>query len=154
MLITPETNGALQILAAAVTPVVMVSATAILISGVNSRYMAISDRMRSITHEYRDKDTSPERRSVLRRQLSIFTRRVELVSWAVRTLYLAAACFVSVALLISATSWRHMLVEVTLPLFFMGIVLIMIAICCQLLELHASNRTILLEVKDVLEEKG
>lgn len=153
MLITTETNGALQVLAAAVTPVVMISATAILISGVNSRYIAISDRMRAISHEYRDRNTSPQRRSVLKSQLSIFTRRIELVSWAVRTLYVAAACFVSIALLISATSWRQMLVEVTIPLFLLGIVLIMVAICCQLLELHASNRTILLEVKDIFEEK-
>ena len=36
----------LRVLAAAVTPVVLVSAAAILIGTVNSRYVAISDRMR------------------------------------------------------------------------------------------------------------
>ena len=37
----------LQVLTAAVTPVVLVSATAVLISGVNARYMSASDRIRS-----------------------------------------------------------------------------------------------------------
>jgi len=45
-----QNGDPLQVLAAAVTPVVMVSATAILISGVNSRYISISDRMRSLAH--------------------------------------------------------------------------------------------------------
>jgi hypothetical protein len=149
ILMVLQANDPLQVLAAAVTPVVMVSATAILISGVNSRYIAISDRMRALAHEYRDTGVSEERRALVRKQMMIFTRRIELVAWAVRMLYTATGCFVSVALLISATLWRQMLAEVTLPLFLAGIGLIMMAIVCQLLELQASNRTILLEVSEI-----
>jgi hypothetical protein len=139
----------LQVVAAAVTPVVMVSATAILISGVNSRYISISDRMRGLSHEFRDPAATEERRQIIRRQMVIFTQRVYLVSWAVRTCYVAAGCFVTVALLISATLWRSMLITATLPLFLTGIFLILVAIVFQLLELQASNRTIHLEVEDV-----
>jgi Protein of unknown function (DUF2721) len=143
-----QNSDPLGVLAAAVTPVVMVSATAILISGVNSRYISISDRMRSLAHEYRDAK-STERRAVIASQMTVFRRRVALVSWAVRTLYAATGCLVSIALLISATLWRQMLVWITLPLFLLAIFLIVVAIICELLELQASNRTISLETKDV-----
>jgi hypothetical protein len=146
-----QNSDPLGVLAAAVTPVVMVSATAILISGVNSRYISISDRMRSLAHEYRDANASTERRAIIRSQMIVFRRRVALVSWAVRTLYAATGCLVSIALLISATLWRQMLVWITLPLFLLAIFLIVVAIICQLLELQASNRTISLETKDVAE---
>jgi hypothetical protein len=83
MLMLVQNGDPLQVLAAAVTPVVMVSATAILISGVNSRYM------RSLAHEYRETNVSAERRAVIRSQMIVFRRRVALVSWTVRALYAA-----------------------------------------------------------------
>lgn len=153
MLIQAPTDGPLQIVAAAVTPVVMVSATAILISGVNSRYISISDRVRALMKEYRDMTVGDERRVVIRSELKIFERRVELISWAIRILYVAAACFVTVALLISATLWRDILIAATLPLFLSGIILIMVAIVFQLMELQASNRTIFLEMAEVRNYK-
>jgi hypothetical protein len=153
MLMLVQSGDPLQVLAAAVTPVVMVSATAILISGVNSRYISISDRMRSLAHEYRQTNVSAERHAVIRSQMIVFRRRVALVSWAVRVLYAATGCLMSIALLISATLWRQMLVWITLPLFLLAILLIVIAIVCQLLELQASNRTISLETKDVAEKQ-
>jgi hypothetical protein len=76
----------LSVVATAVTPVVMVSATAILVSGVNTRYIAISDRVRALAREYRDERISPERRRNIRRQMTIFRRRLHLVSWAARVL--------------------------------------------------------------------
>ena len=141
----------LQIVATAVTPVVMVSATAILAGGINSRYMSISDRVRSLSHEFRDPQTSEPRRSDIRKQMHIFVRRVLLVSWAIRMCYTAMACFVLMALDITATAFRQMLIYVTVPLFVVGIGFIITAIIFQLLELRASNNTILLELNDVLE---
>jgi len=99
----PTGNDPLQVLAAAVTPVVLVSATAILVSGVNSRYIS----------------------------------------------YASVGCFITVAMVISATLWKKPLEAVTLPLFTTGILMILAAIIFQLLELHLSNRTIALEVRDI-----
>jgi hypothetical protein len=146
-------NDPLQVLAAAVTPVVLVSATAILISGCNSRYISMSDRIRALTHEYRDRSSTERRRAVITRELPTFLRRIRLVAWAVRVLYAAVGCFVTDALLISFTLWRQMLIEATLPLFLLGIALIVIAVICQLLELQLSNRTITVEVSDVLSKR-
>lgn len=143
----------LAVLAAAVTPVVLVSATAILISGVNSRYIAIADRMRALTHEFREPGCTPVRRGMIAREMVGFLRRIRLVSWAERALYTSVACFVVVAMIISATSWRQTLIGATLPFFVLGIGLVLAAIVCQLLELQLSNQTIAIEVSDIADEK-
>jgi Protein of unknown function (DUF2721) len=141
----------LQIVATAVTPVVMVSATAILAGGVNSRYISISDRMRMLAGEFRNPQTTDLRRAVITKQISIFVRRIYLVAWSIRMCYIAMACFVLMALVITATAFRQMLIAVTVPMFILGISFVITAIVLQLLELRASYGTILLEVKDVLE---
>jgi hypothetical protein len=146
-------NDAMQVLTAAVTPVVLVSATAILISGINSRYIAISDRMRALAHEYRDPNCIEQRRSTISHEVLTFQYRIHLISWAVRALYMAVGAFITDALLISATLWRQMVAKATLPFFLFGILLMMLAIVCQLLELQSSNRTISLEISDIAETR-
>jgi hypothetical protein len=139
----------LQVVASAVTPVVLVSATAILISGVNSRHIAIADRIRSLTAEYRNAATNPARRAGIDRQLPIFHLRVQLASWSIRGLYLASACFITMALIISATLWRQMIAVATLPLFIGGIILVLFSIVCELWELQEANRTLFEEISDL-----
>ena len=128
----------------------MVSATAILISGTNARYISVSDRVRMLTREFRADGTSVERRSNIVMQMEIFHRRLHLVSWAARILYAAVGCFVAVALSISLSVTRPILVGATLWVFLIGLGLIALAIIMQLLELHQSNRTIDIESSDVL----
>jgi hypothetical protein len=142
-------NGSIEILTAAVTPVVLVSATAILISGINSRYISISDRLRSLAHEYREPSSEAARRVIIVREILMFEHRMRLMSWAVRALYSAVAAFTVDALIISATLWRQMLAAATVPLFLAGILLILFALSCQLFELRSSDRTIALEVSDI-----
>ncbi|MBV8551116.1 MAG: DUF2721 domain-containing protein [Acidobacteriaceae bacterium] len=144
-------NNAIEVLTAAVTPVVLVSATAILVSGMNTRYIAISDRMRALTREYRDPSSPDQRRVIISRELVTFERRIHLASWAVRALYTAVGAFILDVLIISATLWRQMLAAATLPLFLLGILLMIFAIVCQMLELQGANRTISLEIRDIAE---
>src|SRR2546421_5706165 len=122
----------LNVVATAVTPVVMVSATAILISGVNSRYIAISDRVRALAGEYRKESTALERCRTIRRQMIVFHRRLHLVSWAARVLYAAVGCFVTVSLLISMSVSKRILQGATLAMFLIGLTLIALAIVLQL----------------------
>lgn len=142
-------NDPMQVLAAAVTPVVLVSATAILISGVNARYIAIADKMRSLAQEFRSAATNPQRRTIIVAQMNTFLMRIRLVAWAERVLYAAVAAFILVALFISGTAWRQTLGSITLPLFALGISMLLAAIACQITELQLANRTITLEVSDV-----
>jgi TRAP-type C4-dicarboxylate transport system permease small subunit len=140
----------LKVVATAVTPVVMVSATAILISGVNTRYISISDRVRSLAREYREVNTPSNRRSTIRLEMVVFHRRLHLVSWAARVLYTAVGCFIAVALLISVSLSKPIPAGITLAAFLIGLILTAVAIILQLLELQQSNRTIDLESADVL----
>jgi hypothetical protein len=142
-------NNALEVLTAAVTPVVLVSATAILISGINSRYISIADRLRALAHEYREASVSETRRAAIVREIVAFEHRMHLISRAVRLLNGAVAAFIVDALIISATLWRDMLAVATLPLFLTGIILILVALTFQLLELHSSDRTITYELSDI-----
>jgi hypothetical protein len=142
----------LRIVTTAVTPVVMVSATAILLSGVNARYLAVSDRMRKLAGEYRDVALTPARRENIQRQMLVFERRMGLVSWSSRILYVAICCFIVVALLICLSTWRHMLTLVTLPIFSVGIAMVGTAVVLQLLEVQASRRTLSLEAAEVLRD--
>jgi hypothetical protein len=139
----------LQIVASAVTPVVLVSATAILIGGVNARHIAIADRIRSLTAEHRNSATTTKRRASILRQLPIFQRRIRLASWSIRGLYFASACFVTMALSISATLWRQMLAVATVPLFVLGIVLLLFSIICELWELQEANHSLFDEIADL-----
>jgi TRAP-type C4-dicarboxylate transport system permease small subunit len=140
----------LKVVATAVTPVVMVSATAILASGVNTRYISISDRVRALAREYREVNTPSNRRSTIRFEMVIFRRRLHLVSWAARVLYTAVGCFIAVALLISVSLSKPIPAGITLAAFLIGLILTAVAIILQLLELQQSNRTIDLESADVL----
>ncbi len=142
----------LRIVTTAVTPVVMVSATAILLSGVNARYLAVSDRIRNLAHEYRHEEMTPERRVNIQRQMIIFQRRMDLVSWSSRILYLAICCFIFVALLICLSTWRQMLTIVTLPIFGVGIAMVGTAVVLQFLEVQASHSTLSLEAEEVLRD--
>ena len=150
MQMVPTGEQQLQILAAAVTPVVLISAAAILISGVNARYIAIADRMRTLAREYREPGVDARRRKMIEQQMSTFWVRVRLVSWAERTLYFSVGCFTSVALMISAALGRDLLAAASLPVFTIGILLIAVAILLQLLELQFSNRTLRIETRDIM----
>ena len=146
-------NDPLRIVAAAVTPVVMVSATAILISGVNARHISISDRIRSLSREYRSGGLEVSRRRVIQREVVIFQRRLHLVSWATRMLYASVGCFILMALLISVSVVNARLQGVTLLIFLVGLVLIAVAIVLELVELQESNSTIELEAADVIADQ-
>jgi DNA-binding transcriptional regulator YbjK len=142
----------LNVVATAVTPVVMVSAIAVLISSVNGRYVSVADRVRSLAREYREPGTTPDRRENIRLQMMVFQRRLRLVSWATRVLYAAVGCFIAVALLISGSVSRQILSGAALVTFLVGLVLTASGIVLQLLELKHANRTIDLESADVLKD--
>ncbi|AXC10955.1 hypothetical protein ACPOL_1609 [Acidisarcina polymorpha] len=110
------------------------------------------DRIRTLAHEYRAGGLPEGRRENIQRQMLIFQRRMTLVSWSSRILYLAICCFVSVALLICLTTWRQMLSVVTLPIFGIGVALVGTAVILQFFEVQASYKTLALEASEVLRD--
>lgn len=136
----------LQVVTAAVTPVVMISATAILIGAVNSKHQGLSDRLRSLTAEVRHDATPEARRTNVRSQIVLFERRLRYVSIAHISLFCATACFISMVMVISFTVKLVTLVVATLPSFMAGVILLLVAVVVEIAELRLARETIALEI--------
>lgn len=147
---TPDTNaGLLQVITASVTPVVMISAAAVLILGINNKHQAMADRLRSLAAEHRSESTTLERRAHISGQVMLFRRRIALSSMAHRALYIAVCSFIVVMLLIFFGK-----TDGSLGLFALGIGLILVAVILELCELQLGNRTIELELTDLGQRRG
>jgi hypothetical protein len=131
-------------IAAAVTPVVMISANAILIGAISSKHQAMSDRLRILAAEWRSQDTSAVRRDSIRTQVELFSARIAWISRSHFLLYVATACFLAMVLAI-ALSFE----PITLPLLLAGVVLMLAAIFLELLDLRKARATIELESREV-----
>src|SRR5580658_4823635 len=110
-------------IAAAVTPVVMISANAILIGSISSKHQAMSDRLRSLAAEWRSPGTSAARRDSIRAQVQMFTVRIAWISRAHFLLYVATACFLAMVLAIALS-----LPMLSLPLLLGGVIVMLLAI--------------------------
>jgi len=141
----------LRVVTAAVTPVVMISASAILISGINSKHQSLSDRVRGLATEFRNANATAARKKNIVSQIRFFRRRLRFVAIAHVSLYCATACFVAMVMVISVTVKISTLVAATLPFFMAGVVLLMIAVGFEIRELRMSSETMALELKDVCE---
>src|SRR5580698_7734687 len=86
-------QGTMAAIAAAVTPVVMISANAILIGTISAKHQAMSDRLRSLTAEWRAPGTSVARRAAIGAQVRVFAGRIAWVSRAHVILYVATVFF-------------------------------------------------------------
>ncbi len=131
-------------IAAAVTPVVMISANAILIGSISSKHQAMSDRLRILTAEWRSPGTSAARRDSIRAQVRVFTMRIAWISQAHFLLYVATACFLAMVLGIALS-----LPLLSLPLLLGGVILMLLAILLELLDLRKARATMELESKDI-----
>jgi len=139
---------------AAVTPVVMISASAILISGINSKHQSLSDRVRGLAAEYGLAASTTVRKENIRKQIAFFRRRLRYVYTAHVSLYCATDCFVAMVMVISFMAKASALVSATLPFFMAGVVLILVAVGFEIRELRMSSQTMLLELFDIEGDAG
>lgn len=142
----PDTQAAV---AAAVTPVVMISANAILIGAISSKHQSMSDRLRALTAEWRHPDTSAERRDAIARQVRLFDERLRWVTWSHIVLYAATACFIlmviDIAISSSVESWK----DISIAMLIAGVTLMFTGIVLELLDLAKARRTVNIELKDI-----
>jgi hypothetical protein len=142
----PDTQAAI---AAAVTPVVMISANAILIGAISSKHQSMSDRLRALTAEWRNADTSAERRDAIARQVRLFDERLRWVTWSHIILYAATACFIlmviDIAISSSVESWR----DISITMLIAGVTLMFTGIVLELFDLAKARRTVSIELKDI-----
>jgi hypothetical protein len=150
---TPGSTQTMTAIAAAVTPVVMISANAILIGAVSAKHQAMADRVRMLTAEWRT-TTSGERREAIRLQVELFRVRIALVARAHFLLYAATACFIAMVLTMALTPFtggRIAIELLSLPLLVAGVTLMFTAILIELAELRRARRTIDIEASEVLQ---
>lgn len=137
-------------ISAAVTPVVMISATAILVSGISSKHQSMSDRLRALTAEWRNPATGSARREAIAEQLTLFDERLRWITWSHIVLYAATACFIATVIVIAASPALGALSGASLGLLIAGVVLMFAGILLELLDLARARATVGLEVGDVI----
>ena len=147
---TGVVTGLLQLINAAVTPVVLISACAALILGINNKHTAIADRLRTFAADLRGSKDSADRKAQIREQVDIFFRRYRLTWMALATLYSSVISFVLMILFI-ILSQKHILrwESGVMALFLIGIGLTLCAVVCEMFELRLSIRSLEVELRDV-----
>jgi hypothetical protein len=143
-----DLEGPLSIIALAVTPAVMISATAILIGTVSAKHAAMADRLRSLMAEYRMPDVTAQRRRNIEEQCRLFQRRLKMTTNAHLSLYLAAAFFVLMVLAIGISSSASTSQLILYPLFLAGTLSLGYGVVLEVMELRLADRTLELEVAD------
>ncbi len=142
-----DIQGPLSIIALAVTPAVMISATAILIGTVSSKHGAMADRLRVLTAEYRMPDVAAERRRSIERQCGLFQRRLKMTTNAHLALYVAAGFFVLMVLAIGISSSASTSQFILYPLFLGGTLCLGYGVVLEVMELRLADRTLELELE-------
>lgn len=145
----------LEAITAAVAPIVMVSASGLLLMGIQAKNLHLADRIRALTAEYRALGEGPgheARRRMVRDQILRFQRRIRLNQRSLELLYAAVVCFVVTSLLLAATPWlgaTRILLVVT-ALFVTGVGVLLLALVVEFLEMRAGLATLGVEIEGSL----
>ncbi len=145
----------LQVITSAIAPIVMVSAAGLLYTGVQAKNLHLADRVRALMAEYRTLTAEPAhraRREQIVAQLALFQRRIGLSQRALEFLYLATVVFVVTSLLLAATPWigQDAPSVLTGGIFFVGVVLLLVALVLEYCEMRLGLRTVALEIGGAL----
>jgi hypothetical protein len=144
-------DGSLSIIGAAVSPVVMISANAILSSGINARHSNVADRLRNLLEEYREEHTTERRRESIQQQLPLFQRRIAHIERANIFLFCATASFVVTVMIIALGFYWKLAAQLALPFFLLGVLLMLAGILAEVIELRTARSTLRMEVLSTLD---
>ncbi|GAC1636876.1 MAG: hypothetical protein NVS4B8_00960 [Herpetosiphon sp.] len=145
-------SNLLSLISAAVTPIVLVTATSILLSNHTAKYNAISLQMRLLSAEYRAAGTPDVRRTSLHRQLILFQRRIRALGVASTCLYLALLCFLGTELaVIFVSGARVARLDVAGAItLVIGLLLMVLTVLLELQEVRLARHTGKEELRDVV----
>jgi hypothetical protein len=142
---------AIQRIAGAVTPAVMVSACGLLALGLDNQAARMSGRLRELVKEFRACDDGA-RADVLRREARVLSKRHGLYVGALLTNYAALLAFVltsATALWLGGSQDGRVFV---VGLFGLGVLLLAATAICTLLSVRMSREAILLEERGVVRD--
>lgn len=145
----PASFSLSHLISVAVTPVVLISTTAILLSGYNGKYANMSDRLRDLAAEYRLANTSAERRANLKAQMRIFHKRVSAV-WAASALLSMAQLLFLTTVLSVIFDTRHLRLDWWGAVcLILGLALMAGAVLLELYEIRLARLTVAGELSDI-----
>lgn len=149
----PHSFSLSNLISTAVAPVVLITATAILLSGYTGKYTNISDRLRDLTAECRRADTTAARKANLRAQLLLFQRRVSAMWAASILLSMALLAFLGTILSVIFAQHRASLGWAGAVCLVVGLVLLGVAVLLELYEIRLSRLTIAGELADIFPDE-
>ncbi|MCI0459055.1 MAG: DUF2721 domain-containing protein [Gemmataceae bacterium] len=152
-------TSTVDVIATAVAPIVMVSATGLLFIGVQTKNLHLADRVRDLMREYREAVSSKDkdRREAISAQVVLFEKRIRLSQRALESLYAAIVAFVTTTLLLAVAPWTGQ-AAVPTPviggIFILGIASLLLALVLEFLEMRAGLSTIAIETRAVSEDSS
>jgi hypothetical protein len=154
----PMETSTVDVIATAVAPIVMVSATGLLFVGVQTKNLHLADRVRDLMREYRATDPKDkERREAIRAQIVLFEKRIRLSQRALESLYGATVSFVTTTFLLAVAPWigqTAVPTPVTGGIFILGIASLLLALVLEFLEMRAGLSTIAIETRAASEDSS
>lgn len=144
---------ALEHLAAAVTPAVMVSACGLIALGLDNQIARMSGRLRELTREFRD-DEAPPRRSVVARQVIVLELRHRLYSRAILLNYGALFAFVLTSLLWLGQAVLPIGTSAPFVTFGLGVAMMAGMALYVIASIAQARRTVRAEAADILGRRA
>jgi Protein of unknown function (DUF2721) len=146
-------ENALEHIAAALTPAVMVSACGLIALGLDNQIARMSGRLRDLAREFRD-DDAPVRRSVVARQVRVLELRHRLYSRAILLNYGALFSFVLTSLLWLGQAFLSISPVVPVITFGVGVVLLAGMAIYVMASITLARRTVRAEAADILGRRA
>ncbi len=144
-------NGdALQRIAVAVTPAVMVSACGLIALGLDNQASRTSARLRDLARELRGLAAGSARAAPLRRQIAVMARRHGIMARALLLDYGAIFAFAATSLLSLVQGFAAMPPEVPLGTFCFGVLMLCGTATFAIASLYLSRAALQIEEQDVL----
>jgi hypothetical protein len=145
---------ALDPIAAAVTPAVMVSACGLIALGLDNQVSRMSSRLRDLAREHRGASLPPARRALVEAQVKVLDRRHGLYSRALLLVYGACFAFVVTSLLWLAEAFLAIPRAFPVILFGLGVVMLAAMAVLVIAAIGLARATIRAEADEVLGPRG
>ena len=132
-----------------VAPVALITPTAILLGNFMNKYTAIAGQMRQLATEFRQEQTSENRRSSIRRQLRLFHRRIGAM-WAASGALLMS--LLSFLVTVMTLLFAHHITRITMvgaASILIGLAFILLSIILELYEIGLARLTTAGDLADI-----
>jgi hypothetical protein len=139
-----------QLIIAAVTPAVMLSACALLALGLDNQAARMGTRLRELAREFRSLAAAAPRRATLREEVLILARRHTHYTRSLMCTYAALLAFVVTSLSALAAGYTGWSDAVPLLFFATGVVMLVGAVAFTLLAVRLSREALVFEEREVL----